>query len=380
MGGGRALTPFPGVGEASPGEEAEAALRLHLVPGLGDRRGGRLLRELGSARAVLDHPHRVREVAGVAVARTLGSRELGDRARSLLRRCRELGAGVLPWGSAGYPGGLRELHDPPPLLFHLGDPGRLHGRRVAVVGSRRATPVGRRMAERLGSDLSRAGVGVWSGLALGVDGAAHRGALEGEGGTVAVLGSGVDRPYPRTHGPLQARIAREGLILTEFPPGTRPRPHHFPRRNRILAALTEAVVVVEAAPGSGALLTVDHAQDLGRPVLAVPGSVESEQSRGTNALLRDGAHLVQDARDILDHLRWGIPAPDPAFHRDPAHGLTPGEARITALLGSAPRPLEEILERTGLPPSRVLAALTELEIAHRVRRVPEGWVLGPGRP
>ncbi len=380
MGGGRALSAPPGPGEADLSEEAEAALRIHLAPGLGDRRSGRLLRELGSARAVLDHPHRVREVAGAGVARALGGRELGEGARAVLQRCRALGAGVLPWGAAGYPGGLRELHDPPPLLFLLGDPGRLEGRRVAVVGSRRATPVGRRMAERLGCDLARAGVGVWSGLALGVDGAAHRGALEGKGGTVAVLGSGLDRTYPRAHGALQARIAREGLALTEFPPGTRPRPHHFPRRNRILAALTEAVVVVEAAPGSGALLTVDHAQDLGRPILAVPGSVESEQSRGTNALLRDGAHLVQDAGDVLDHLRWGLPAPDPAFHRDPALGLTPCEARITALLGRAPQPLEEILQGTGLPPSRVLATLTGLEIADRVRRVPEGWVLGPRRP
>lgn len=377
MGSGRALTGPPNL----PSEgEAEAAIRLHLVAGLGDRRAARLLREMGSARAVTEDPERVAEVAGPEVARGLGQSELAREARRILRRCGTLGIHLLPWGDPRYPEPLREVHDPPPVLFFQGRLDRLEGRRVAVVGARKATPTGRRTAERLGRDLSRAGVRIWSGLALGVDGAAHRGALEGTAGTVAVLGAGADVPYPRAHQPLLRRIAREGLVLTEFPPGTRPRPHHFPRRNRILAALAEAVVVVEAAPGSGALITVDHAQDLGRPVLAVPGSVESEQSRGTNALIRDGAGPVTEARDVLDHLRWGVPAPDPGFHRAPTGGLTPCEASITGLLGRSPIPMEEILQRTGFPPSRVLAALTGLEIADRARRAPEGWILGPNGP
>ena len=358
-------------------EEKAAAVRLHLLPGLGDRRGGRLLREFGTARGVLEQPDRLESVAGLKVAGRLFTPAMDRGVETVLRRCRALCIGVVPWGDPRYPDLLREVHDPPPVLFYQGDLQRWKSRRVAVVGSRRATPIGRRTAERLGRELSRAGVGVWSGLALGVDGAAHLGALDGGGGTVAVLGAGLDFPYPRAHGPLLRRIAKEGLVLTEFPPGTRPRPHHFPRRNRILAALAEAVLVVEATPGSGALITVDHAQDLGRPVLAVPGSVESEQSRGTNALIRDGAALVMEARDVLDYLQWGAPAPDPAFFREDGIGLTRCESRITRLLGQAPVPLEEVLERTGLPPSRVLATLTGLEIADRIRRVPEGWVLGP---
>jgi len=373
VGSGRTLT-----GTEPAGGEVAAAVRLHLTPGLGDRRGGRLLRELGSARGVVDHPERVEAVAGARVARSLTAPSLDREVEAVLRRCDALEIGLVPWADPRYPPPLREVHDPPPLLFFQGDLQRWKKRRVAVVGSRKATPTGRRTAERLGRDLSRVGVGVWSGLALGVDGAAHRGALEGGGGTVAVLGAGLDCPYPLAHRPLLQRIAREGLVFSEFPPGTRPRPHHFPRRNRILAAMAEAVIVVEATPGSGALITVDHAQDLGRPVLAVPGSVESEQSRGTNALIRDGAALVLEAQDVLDHLQWGTPSPDPAFLRPTSDSLTPCEARITALLGPVPLPLEEVLEHTGLPPSRVLAALTGLEIADRIRRVPEGWVLGPG--
>lgn len=359
-------------------EETAAAVRLHLLPGLGDRRGARLLREFGTARGVLEQPDRLESVAGPKVAGGLFTPAMDREVEAVLRRCHALCIGVVPWGDSRYPDVLREVHDPPPVLFFQGDLKRWKSKRVAVVGSRRVTPTGRRTAERLGRELSRAGVGVWSGMALGVDGAAHRGALEGGGGTVAVLGAGLDVPYPRAHGPLLRRIAKEGLALTEFPPGTRPLPHHFPRRNRILAALAQAVLVVEATPGSGALITVDHAQDLGRPVLAVPGSVESEQSRGTNALIRDGAPLVMEARDVLDHLQWGAPAPDPAFLREGGVGLTRCESRIVRLLGQAPVPLEDVLERTGLPPSRVLATLTGLEIADRIRRVPEGWILGPG--
>jgi len=358
--------------------EAVAALHLYFTPGLGSRRAARLLRRLGSARAVLSHPDQVEEGVGAQAARALLSPAVQEAAQSAVERSRQLGYSILPWGSAGYPDGLRQLPDPPPVLFAAGDLRRMDGRRIAVVGSRETTPVGRRMAERLGRDLSRAGVTVWSGLALGVDAAAHRGALEGEGGTAAVLGTGLDRCYPSAHRALLDRISREGLAVSEFPPGTGAQSHHFPRRNRILAALSEAVVVVEASPVSGALITADHAQDLGRPVLAVPGSVESESSRGTNALLRDGAAVVVEARDVLDHLRWGMPVLEFDGDAEPVGERSPSQRRLLALIGEAPVSLERILELTGDPPSRVLANLTELELEDRICRIPEGWIRGPG--
>jgi DNA processing protein len=360
-------------------EEARAALRLYFTPGLGSRRTARLLRALGSARRVLEQVDQVEAMAGAQVARALLSRKVGEEAAVAVERSQQLGFAVLPWGSSGFPQGLRQLPDPPPVLFASGDLGRMEGRRVAVVGSRETTPVGRRMAERLGRDLSRAGVTVWSGLALGVDAAAHRGALEGAGGTAAVLGTGLDRCYPATHRALLARIRQEGLAVSEFPPGTGALSHHFPRRNRILAALAEAVVVVEASPSSGALITADHAQDLGRPVLAVPGSVESEASRGTNALLRDGAGVVVEPRDVLDHLNWGLPVPDLDAEAEAWGEGSPSQQRILAVIGRAPISLERILEVTGDSPSKVLANLTELELEDRISRVPEGWIRGPGR-
>lgn len=253
---------------------------------------------------------------------------------------------------------------------------------VGIVGSRKATAPGRRTAERIARDLSRAGVAVVSGMALGIDAAAHRGALEGPGGTIAVLGRGPDRAYPVANGALFRQVSEEGLLVSEFPPGTVPRAHHFPRRNLILAALSSAVLVVEAGRRSGALNTVGHAGDMGRDVMAVPGCVEWEQAAGTNRLLRDGAGLVLNARDVLEGASIRRPLPEVGEQgslllaeeprKSGGHGDDPGD-RLVALLGERPLPLEELLPRSGLPVSRLLVGLTRLELEGRVLREADGW-------
>lgn len=272
---------------------------------------------------------------------------------------------VLTLESDRYPTSLRDLRDPPPQLFLRGNTGLLKGRMVAIVGSRAATPVGRRAAEQMARELSEAGLTVVSGMALGIDGAAHRGALLGSGGTVAVLGAGPDRPYPAGNREIFNTIADRGLLLSEFPPGEPARPYHFPRRNRLIAALAAAIVVVEAARRSGALITVDHALDLGREVFALPGSVENPQAEGTNALLRDGAHLVTCAGDLLETLGWSVPAP-----LSPQSELELGPSTF---LGRRPCSLDELVGMTGWPPARLLPHLTRLEMEGRIVRSAEGW-------
>ena len=219
-----------------------------------------------------------------------------------LRDADRMGMTVMTWLAEGYPAGLRQLCDPPPVLFCRGRTELLDGPGVAIVGSRRSTARGREAAERIARALVEAGICVNSGLALGIDGAAHRGALSRAGGTVAVMGRGADRPYPPTHAGLFRQIVARGLVLSEFLPGTLPLPHHFPRRNRILAALSVAVVVVEAGERkSGALITTDHALDLGRDVWAVPGPIDTDIVRGaaTDCSRREREPLV-DIADFVD--------------------------------------------------------------------------------
>ncbi len=378
------------------GEERRALLHLRLLPGVGDRVVSRLLSRYRSARAILslgeDH---FREVAGEAAALARSSGEAARAADRVLDRCDREGIGVHALGDDGYPARLLRLPDPPPVLFSRGAARIDPPRAVAVIGSRRATPVGRRLAERLARDLSEAGVVVVSGMALGIDGAAHRGALEGRGGTLAVLGAGPERAHPSAHRTLFERIVRAGVVVSEFPPGERARPHHFPRRNRVLAALSHAVVVVEAAARSGALITAEHALDLGVEVCAVPGSVESPNAEGVHALLRDGAHLVTDAADLLEVMGWQrLDASD----RTPADGerspsasdprwatISPGReggaatGRVLDALGLTPVPVDVLVERVGLPAPRVLAALSRLELDGRVRRHGDGWAAGDVR-
>jgi DNA processing protein len=261
-------------------------------------------------------------------------------------------------GSPGYPPLLAELHDPPSRLHLRGSPAEILSRpAVAVVGARSCSPYGGQVARELARDLAAAGVVVVSGLARGIDGEAHRGALAGGGLTVAVLGCGIDRDYPCAHAELARRIVASGLVVSEYPEGVEPAPWRFPARNRIIAALAAATVVVEARERSGALITADFALELGREVFAVPGEITSALSRGTNDLIRQGATPLLAADDVLEVL--GAERPVPVA---PA-GLSPEAKAVLAFLGRAAASLDEISRGTGVGSAEVAVALTELELA-----------------
>ncbi len=260
----------------------------------------------------------------------------------------------------GFPPRLASIHDPPPGLFlrGLGDPGLLSAPSVAVVGARACTDYGAHVARSLARELAAAGVVVISGLARGVDGWAHRGSLDAGGATVAVLGCGIDRDYPRAHASLAGEIVATGLVVSEYPPGVAPAPWRFPARNRIVAGLALAAVVVEARERSGALITADLALEEGREVLAVPGEITSALSQGANGLLRVGATPATRAADILEAI--GVEPPDAS-----PDGPVPGAAAAAALaaLGQGAATADQVVRATGLAPGAVAAALIELELA-----------------
>ncbi|HEX2046266.1 MAG TPA: DNA-protecting protein DprA [Acidimicrobiales bacterium] len=265
------------------------------------------------------------------------------------------GVAVLLPGTPGFPTALEGDPEPPAVLFSRGDPGVLDGRRVAIVGTRRCTRYGREVAHELGRDLAAAGVRVVSGLALGVDGAAHRGALAaGAAPPVAVVGSGLDVVYPRSHGELWKEVAGAGLLLSEAPLGARPEPWRFPVRNRVIAALAELVVVVESAEKGGSRHTVDAAMARDRPVMAVPGSVRSPVSAYPNSLLADGCHPVRDPLDVLVALGLSS-APSAAADVRPPPG--PDEAVVLEALGWEPATFDALCARTGRSPGQVSVAL-----------------------
>lgn len=352
-----------------PRSELRALLALKGLPGIGDVTVVRLLERFGSAASALRaSPGAFAEIAGQEAARGRSAAVEDSRIDATLGRAAELGVTVVGLGTPGYPAVLETLHDPPPVLFLRGRPQILERPSVAVVGSRRATAYGRRCAETLGAALAREGIVTVSGLAMGVDAAAHRGALAAGGEALGVLGSAVDVPYPRRNRELFLRLAREHLLVSEFSPGTTAAPHHFPQRNRILAALSSVVVVVEAAARSGALITAHHALDLGRDVLAVPGKVDSPTSRGAHELIRDGAGIIWDPSRIGEILATAVPRVfsresgerDSGSVRGPA-GLPEEESRIWRALEHGPRSVDELARRTELSPGRTLAALSRLE-------------------
>jgi DNA processing protein len=281
-------------------------------------------------------------------------------------------------GRAEYPALLAELHDPPARLYIRGGPVEILSRpAVAIVGARSCSRYGAQVGRDLARDLAASGVVVVSGLARGIDGEAHRGALAAGGLTVAVLGCGIDRDYPRAHAELARRIVDSGLVVSEYPPGVEPAPWRFPARNRIVAGLARATVVVEARERSGALITADFALELGRDVFAVPGEITSGLSSGTNDLIRQGATPLLAAADVLEAL--GLEqAPPPA----PPAGLSPEAAAVLAVLADGAAALDELARATGLGSPEVAVALTELELAGLVSggdglyRVSRGRTLG----
>jgi DNA processing protein len=274
-----------------------------------------------------------------------------------------------------YPTALAAIHDPPPTLWIRGQADALRTPAVAIVGSRTASAYGLEVARRLGADLARRHVTIVSGMARGVDSAAHLGALDGGGVTIAVFGCGVDVIYPSEHSALASRICERGALVSEFPLGTRPLRRNFPQRNRIISGLALAVVVVEAAEGSGSLITADFALEQGRAVLAVPGNILGGRNYGAHALLRDGAKLVECADDILEEIPPGIrdqglgirgakesKRVNPASQDPVLRCMTPGE----------PYDLDELSQQSGVDRVRLLPRLLELELSGAVLRVEGG--------
>ena len=286
-------------------------------------------------------------------------------------------------GDLRYPIALAAIHDPPPTLWVRGGVDILRAPSVAIVGSRRASPYALEVAHRLGADLARRGMIVVSGMARGVDSAAHRGALDGGGATVAVFGCGVDVIYPPEHRALAERIVTCGALVSEFDPGMPPLKSNFPQRNRIISGLSLAVVVVEAAEGSGSLITADFALEQGRAVLAVPGNVLGGRNYGAHALLRDGAKLVECADDILEEITpgigdWRLGTSDAKEPRRPV--LASQDPVVRSMDEGDAYDLDEIAERSGVDRVKLLPRLLELELAGAIGRVEGGRFVRFRRP
>ncbi|GAB3395532.1 DNA-processing protein DprA [Azotobacter armeniacus] len=344
--------------------ELEARLRLHALPELGPRRYRRLLEAFASASAALSAPASAWRALGLPAtcAEARRSTEVRERAALALAWLESAQRQLLFLGEPGYPALLAELDDAPPLLFVAGDPALLEQPQLAIVGSRRASKPGLDTARAFARHLAGAGFVITSGLALGIDGAAHQGALDGGGRTVAVLGTGLQRLYPARHGRLATDIlAGGGALASELPLDCPPQAANFPRRNRIISGLSLGVLVVEASPSSGSLITARLAAEQGREVYAIPGSIHHPGARGCHQLIRDGATLVESIEHILDALRgWQNLAPP---HQSAVAPPPAGETHpLLALLHAAPQTSEELALASGWPLARVLAALTELEL------------------
>lgn len=304
-----------------------------------------------------------------------GAGTTGDRAiatdvdpRTVEERVRRLGDRFITPADAEYPERLLDLRDPPACLFVRGRSLAELGVAVAVVGARICSPYGRDSAVGLASQLAEAGLTVVSGAALGIDGAAHDGALAGGGHTVAVLGSGLDRPHPRTNEALIARIGTEGTVVTEYPPGTTAQPRWFPARNRIIAALSNAVLLVEGAEGSGSLQTAEFGEDMGRQLMAVPGPIDSPLGAAPHGLIRDGAALVADADDALAALGFLDRHQVPKLQGEiPGATGASSEERVLAVLSGRPSSLEAVSEAAGVTADRAMVALSALELRGEVR-------------
>lgn len=380
-------------------DELAAWLRLTLTPGIGNDTARRLLAAFGLPQAIFDQGSTaLRQVVGPTQATALGAlpATLATQLQATLdwlaasdasiQRC------VVTLGDPLYPPGLLALEDPPLLLYLLGqldrmqaaagdaDPAGWPKRALAIVGSRNPTPQGVENARQFARALRAAGLVIVSGLALGVDGAAHDGALQAaaESGqalaTIAVIGTGIDRVYPRRHRELAHRIAAHGLIVSEYALGTPPLPANFPRRNRLISGLSQGTLVVEAALQSGSLITARLASEQGKEVFAIPGSIHSPQSRGVHALIRQGAKLVETARDVLEELHWpaGTSAAAAPAEPGPEPELDADDSALLQALGADPVGLDALQARTGLPTAVLQARLLELELEGHVGRLPGG--------
>lgn len=356
--------------------ETQAALCLNLVSGIGPRIYSDLVKSFGSAKEVLDAtPGQLREVPGVGaklvreISKALESANVDEQ----LALCANNGIDILERESQQFPKQLSEIFDPPSILFSKGKILPADDLAIAIVGTRHCSQYGKKIAEQLARGLAMAGFTIVSGLARGIDAAAHRGALESGGRTIAVLGGGHLKMYPPEHLDLAKEIQGSGAVITESLPQSAPKSGSFPRRNRIVSGMSLGVIVVEAAQRSGALISARLAMEQGREVFAVPGRIDNRMSRGCHRLIRDGAKLVETVDDVLEEL--GPLATPTSVNgeteiRHPAEmKLTDQEAKVLNAIKIEPTEFDWIVQETGLPPARVLSTISVLEIRRLARRV-----------
>ncbi|KAB7627240.1 DNA-processing protein DprA [Alkalilimnicola sp. S0819] len=359
--------------EPAPSHADADWLRLWRQPGIGPKAFLQLLEHFGDPGAALNARDAQLQGAGLDARARRALRTEPDETglAADLAWLAEPHHHLLRYDSSGYPARLRDLPDPPPLLFVVGDPDWLRVPQLAIIGSRKASAGGLDNAREFAAHLTTLGLTVSSGMALGVDAAAHEGALQAGGGTVAVIGTGPDRVYPARHRALAHRIARQGCLVSEYPTGVGPRPEHFPRRNRILSGLSHGVLVVEAGLNSGSLITARLALEQGREVFAIPGSIHNPLAKGCHRLIRDGAKLVESAEHVLEELSdlampdWTATGPREAENAPETAAddrLDPEHQQVLDALGHDPTPLELVLQRTGLTPDVVSSILLLLEL------------------
>lgn len=356
-------------------------LTLHAIDGVGDRTLLKLIHAFGSSEAVLRATMDDLIYAGcspelAAFVRQGPEPSIRQQIDRQVKVVERLKIQTLTLFDRSYPARLKAIPDPPPLLYVSGSLSPKDEVAVAIVGGRRATPSGRLVTEEIAKDLAGYGVTIVSGLARGIDAAAHRGALMGKGRTIAVLGCGIDRTYPSEHHTLRRNIESHGAVISELPIGAAPQSHHFPRRNRIISGLALGVLVGEATTDSGSLITAKLALEQGREVFAVPGSVKEAACRGSNRLIKDGAKLIEGAQDILDEILPQVDARQRAtLHLDEAAiselgPLRNEDALVYDLLSYEPRSVDAVIEGTGLSAARVAATLLSLELNGRIRQLP----------
>lgn len=360
-------------------EDLQAWVRLAHTPGIGRAKARQLLASLGEPQAIFDASlTTLSQIVSLKDAQQL--HHLSDDCLSYIDTVQQWLAinanhHLVTLGDRHYPEAWLKTADPPLFFYAAGRLGLLNNPMLAMVGSRHPTPQGTDNATAFANTLSQAGWTIVSGLALGIDGAAHEGALKGPGSTIAVVGTGLDRVYPKQHRALAHQIAQDGLLISEYPLGAGPLTAHFPQRNRLIAGLSQATLVVEAAIQSGSLITAQQANEMGREVFAIPGSIHSPQSKGCHALIKQGAKLVESVQDMWEELKWS-----------PAHGATVGDTpridlEMTApsspshqhlldTMGYEPVSLDVLCARTGQAPAELQAHLLELELEGHIARLP----------
>ena len=357
------MTPDPGLA---------SWLQLTLTPGLGASVIRKLLRQFGLPQAVIARKHELAAFTAPGALEALHSEEVQAQVARALRWVGEPGNFIVTLADELYPRALLEIADPPSLLYGRGRIELLQRNCLAIVGSRNASAQGETNAESFAKALSNAGLTIVSGLAVGIDAAAHRGGIEGAGSTIAVLGTGIDVLYPKRNLDLASRIAAQGLLLSEFPLGTGPAAGNFPRRNRLISGLAQGCLVIEAALVSGSLITARTAAEQGRDVFAVPGSIHSPLSKGCHALIKSGAKLVESAEDVLTELSGFRASGYASTTADEAVAAPAGASGLLAHMGHDPVDVDSLCARAGMSAEQVASELLRLELEGRVAALPGG--------